>query len=329
MIVNALCAPFISKVRNLTKLTLSLVLLLALPLSAQAQSFTVLLDWFVNPDHAAFIVAKQRGLFEAAGLNIELVEPGDPSLPPKLAAAKKADLAVSYQPSLMVDLNNDLPLVRVGSLVNTPLNSLVVLKDGPIQTISDLKGKTVGFSVGGFEDAILGAMLEHHGLSLNDVSLVNVNFALSPSLYAGQVDAVIGAFRNFELNQMDLDQIPGRAFFPEQHGVPAYEELILVAHPDSADTEAMQTVLTVLNQVTADILANPDDAWRDFIAYNPADLDNALNARAWEDTLPKLSTDVRASDPIAWERFAEFMYSRGLINRVLPTDSYLWPHPND
>ena len=115
----------------------------------------------------------------------------------------------------MVDLNNSLPLMRVGTIVNSPLNSLVVLADSEIKSVKDLKGKTVGFSVGGFEDAVLGAMLETHGLALDDVRLVNVNFALSPSLYAGQVDAVIGAFRNFELNQMDIDGRPGRAFYPK------------------------------------------------------------------------------------------------------------------
>lgn len=299
-----------------------------IPTQAVAREFVVLLDWFVNPDHAAFIVAKQRGRFQEKGLKVELIEPGDPSMPPKLAAAKQADLAVSYQPSLMVDLNNDLPLVRVGSLVDSPLNSLVVLADGPIQSISDLKGKTVGYSVGGFEDAILGAMLEHHGLTLNDVSLVNVNFALSPSLYAGQVDAVIGAFRNFELNQMDLDQRPGRAFFPERHGVPTYEELVLVAHPDKAATQDMQDVLDILNTVTAEILEDPEAGWNDFIAYHPEDLDNPLNARAWRDTLPKLTRDVRASSPTAWTEFAEFMQRRGLISNVPPVSTYLWQHPD-
>lgn len=299
-----------------------------IPTQAVAREFVILLDWFVNPDHAALIVAKQRGLFKEKGLNVQLIEPGDPSMPPKLAAAKQADLAVSYQPSLMVDLNNELPLVRMGSLVDTPLNSLVVLADGPIQSISDLKGKTVGFSVGGFEDAILGAMLEHHGLTLEDVSLVNVNFALSPSLYTGQVDAVIGAFRNFELNQMDLDQRPGRAFFPERHGVPTYEELVLVAHPDKAAHPAMQDVLDILNTVTAEILEDPEAGWRDFVAYNPQDLDTPLNARAWRDTLPKLTRDVRATDSDAWIEFAEFMQRRGLISDVSPVSTYLWQHPD-
>ena len=62
-----------------------------------------------------------------------------------------------------------LPLTRIGTLISTPLNTVVVLADGPIKSIKDLKGRKVGFSVGGLEDALLGAMLEKAGLKLSDV----------------------------------------------------------------------------------------------------------------------------------------------------------------
>jgi putative hydroxymethylpyrimidine transport system substrate-binding protein len=305
-------------------LSLSLLIAASSVTKASPQEVTVLLDWFINPDHAPLIVAEQEGLFEKAGLEVTLVEPADPSLPPKLAAAKKADLAISYQPSLMVDLNNALPLMRVGTIVNSPLNSLVVLAESDIQSVKDLKGKTVGFSVGGFEDAVLGAMLETHGLTLNDVQLVNVNFALSPSLYSGQVDAVIGAFRNFELNQMDIDGRPGRAFYPEEHGVPAYEELIFVAHPDYAGTTKIERFLDVMDQATQLILDSPDAMYRSFVSYRPDDLDNELNRRAWRDTLPKFAQKTRQTNVDQWKRFGEFMTERGLIQNPPATESYLF-----
>jgi len=304
--------------------SLSLCVLVSSVSKASTEEITVLLDWFINPDHAPLIVAEQEGLFEKAGLKVTLVEPADPSLPPKLAAAKQADLAISYQPSLMVDLNNSLPLMRVGTIVNSPLNSLVVLADSDIRSINDLKGKTVGFSVGGFEDAVLGAMLETHGLTLSDVKLVNVNFALSPSLYARQVDAVIGAFRNFELNQMDIDGRPGRAFYPEEHGVPAYEELIFVAHPDYAGTAKIERFLDVMDQATQLIIDSPDAMYQSFTSYRPDDLDNELNRRAWRDTLPKLARSTRQTDADQWARFAQFMTDRGLIQNPPPTETYLF-----
>lgn len=193
--------------------------------SGQAsEKVTVLLDWFVNPDHAPLYVALEKGFFAKQGLEVEMIAPSNPNDPPKLVAAGKADIAVSYQHQHQMQVDQGLPLVRIATVVATPLNSLVVLQDGPIQSIADLKGKTIGYSVGGFETVLLKVMLEKEGLKLSDVKLVNVNFSLSPSLFSGQVDAVIGAFRNFELNQMDIEKRPGKAFFVEEHGIPAYDE---------------------------------------------------------------------------------------------------------
>lgn len=289
--------------------------------SARAEKLTVLLDWFVNPDHAAFIVAQERGMFEAAGLEVELVPPADPSAPPRLVAAGQADLAVSYQPQLHVQVEEGLDLVRIGTLAETPLNSLVMLEKSGIKTIADLKGKTVGFSVGGFEDAVLGAMLKTAGLSLDDVNLININFALSPSLITGRVDAVIGAFRNFELNQLDIEGEPGIAFYPEENGVPVYDELILVASEDRLDDPRFKTFLDVTEQATLFLTNHPQEAWELFIKAHP-DLDNELNRRAWTDTLPRLAKRPSALDTRRYERFAEFMLESGLITRIPPVEDY-------
>lgn len=289
--------------------------------SARAEKLTVLLDWFVNPDHAAFIVAQERGMFEAAGLEVELVPPADPSAPPRLVAAGQADLAVSYQPQLHVQVEEGLDLVRIGTLAETPLNSLVMLEKSGIKTIADLKGKTVGFSVGGFEDAVLGAMLKTAGLSLDDVNLININFALSPSLITGRVDAVIGAFRNFELNQLDIEGEPGIAFYPEENGVPVYDELILVASEERLDDPRFKTFLDVTEQATLFLTNHPQEAWELFIKAHP-DLDNELNRRAWTDTLPRLAKRPSALDTRRYERFAEFMLESGLITRIPPVEDY-------
>ena len=85
-----------------------------------ADKLTLMLDWFVNPDHAPLIVAKQKGFFKNAGLDVDLIAPADPNSPPKMVAAGKADLAVSYQPQLHVQVSQGLPLIRIGTLVSTP-----------------------------------------------------------------------------------------------------------------------------------------------------------------------------------------------------------------
>ncbi len=290
--------------------------------ASAAEKLTVLLDWFINPDHAALIIADELGYFGENGLEVEMIQPADPSLPPKLVAAGKAQIAVSYQPQLHVQVAQGLPLTRFGTLVSTPLNSLVVLDDGPIQAIADLKGRKVGFSVGGFEDALLGAMLQRHGLTLDDVELVNVNFSLSPSLITGQVDAVIGAYRNFELNQMDIEGHPGRAFYPEEHGVPPFDELILVTNNALRDAPQLSAFMSAIERATVYLINHPDEAWEIFRDSNADTLDNELNRRAWRDTLPRLALRPAALDSRRYLAFSEFMKAQSLIDEIAPLDSY-------
>lgn len=311
-----------TKITAMKKLLLILSMTLVSTSAFSAEKLTVLLDWFINPDHAALIVAEEIGYFKEADLDVKMIEPADPSLPPKMVAAGKADIAITYQPQLHVQVTQGLPLVRFGTLVSTPLNSLVVLKDGPIKSIADLAGKKVGFSVGGFEDALLKSMLETHGLKLDDIELVNVNFSLSPSLITGQVDAVIGAYRNFELNQMDIEGRPGTAFYPEEHGVPVFDELILVTNDSQRDNPALSQFMEAIQRATTYIINHPQEAWELFKNSSPDTLDNELNRRAWIDTLPRLALRPAAMDVQRYEKFAEFMKSQGLIDSTPAVDSY-------
>ncbi|MAG97993.1 MAG: ABC transporter substrate-binding protein [Alphaproteobacteria bacterium] len=299
-----------------------LLLLCTLSPSAQAaDKLVVMLDWFVNPDHGTLIVAQEKGYFRAAGLDVELIAPADPNDPPKLVAAGKADLAVSYQPQLMLQVAQGLPLRRIGTLVATPLNSLVVLADGPVKTIADLKGGKVGFSVGGFEDVLLKVMLERHGLKLSDVELINVNFSLSPALIAGHVDAVIGAFRNFELNQMDIVKRPGRAFYIEEEGVPVYDELILVAEAGRLDDPRLRRFLDALERGTQFLVNHPKESWKLFVKGRP-EINDELNRRAWRDTLARFALRPAALDHTRYARFAKFLEHHGMIPKAQPVEAY-------
>ena len=199
-------------------LTLSV---LALPAQAQDR-LSIMLDWFVNPNHAPIVLAQELGYFDAAGLEIEVITPSEPNAPPRMAAAGRVDLAISYQPQLHLSRHDDLPLRRVGTLIATPLTCLAVLADHPAQDFGDLAGGTIGFAVAGVQEVMLDAMLAHHGLAPDAVVRVNISWSISPALMARQVDGVIGAFRNFEMNQLQLEGTEGRCFYPEAEGVPGY-----------------------------------------------------------------------------------------------------------
>lgn len=305
------------RIRGLRALALAALLsATALP-AAAADRMTLILDWFVNPDHGPIILAQEKGFFAQQGLEVEIVAPADPSDPPKMVAAGQADIAVGYQPQLHLQVHEGLPLKRVGTLIATPLNCLLVRDDGPVRTLADLKGRKIGYSVAGVEEALLSAILAKSGLTLQDVEMVNVNWSLSPAVLAGQVDAVIGAYRNFELTQMELAGGKGRCFPVEEEGVPAYDELIFIANPDRTDMDHVRRFLAAVEAGAHYIANHPEEAWTTFSATAP-DLRDELNRRAWDDTRARFSQSPAALDAGRYARFEAFLRDHSLIDGLRP-----------
>ncbi|WP_249694256.1 ABC transporter substrate-binding protein [Stappia sp. WLB 29] len=297
-------------------LTFVLALLVALPAVA-ADKMTLLLDWYVNPDHGPIIIAKEKGFFADEGLDVEIVAPADPSAPPKLVAAGKAELAVSYQPQIHLQVAEGLPLKRVGTLIASPLNCLMVKDDGPVKTIADLKGRKVGYSVAGVEEAQMRAVLSRHGLTMDDIEMVNVNWSLAPSVMSGQVDAVIGAYRNVELHQMEIEGVKGRCFFIEEEGMPSYDELIYVANPELMDKAKIARFLAATERATQYIVNHPQESFEIYAGTAP-ELNDELNKRSWADTIRRFALRPAALDHGRYVRFEEFLKEHGLIETIRP-----------
>jgi putative hydroxymethylpyrimidine transport system substrate-binding protein len=293
---------------------------LALPAQA-ADKLTVILDWYVNPDHAPLVVAQEGGYFARHGLDVDLIVSPDASAPPKLVAAGQAEIAITYQSDLMLQVKEGLPVVRFGTLVNTPLNCLIALKDGPIKSLADLKGRTVGYSIASFEDAYLNAILGSVGLSVDDVTTVNLNFNLVPPLIAGQVDAILGGYRNVEFVQLELDGYPANAWFPEEHGVPAYDELIYVTRDALRDDPRLPRFLAAIQEATAFLDTHTDEALQMFIKSH-TDLDDELNRRSFAATLPLFARDPATLDVARYETFAAFLKEKGLLEEVPPLATF-------
>lgn len=297
-----------------------LVALLAQPALAD-DKVTLMLDWFVNPDHGPIVVAQEKGFFKEEGIDLEVIAPADPADPPKMVAAGKADLAVSYQPQLHLQVHEGLPLVRVGTLVATPLNCLMVNADGPIKTAADLKGKKIGYSVSGVENALVNAVLTHAGLTMDDVEMINVGWSLGPSLMTGQVDATIGGYRNFELTQMKIEGGEGRCLFVEEQGVPTYDELIFVANKDKLNREVTARFLQAVERGAQYIVNHPDESFALFSGTAP-DLKDELNTQAWKDTVPRFSQSPAALDQGRYAKFEQFLLDAKLIDSARPVADF-------
>lgn len=285
-----------------------------------AEKLTLMLDWYVNPDHAPIMVAEQIGAFKAEGLDVKIVPPSDPSLPPRLVAAKQADLAITYQPQLHFFADEGLPLVRVGTLINTPLNTVITL-DPKVKSPAELKGKTIGFSVSGIEQATLNTMLAHDGVSGKEVKLVNVNFQLTSALLTHKVDAVIGGYRNIEALEMKMQGANPVVFNVEDYGVPAYDELIIVANRDEVNDPRIKKFLAALKKGSDYLHAHPEESWKAFAAAHP-ELNTDFNHQAWVASLPLFARDPAKLDKTRYDAYEKFLFDNKLIKKITPVDSY-------
>src|SRR6476659_1777303 len=109
----------------------------------QTEPLSLTLDFYPNPDHAGIYMAQKLGYFEDAGLDLSIQTPSDPAAPIKLVAAGQTDLAISYEPEVLLAREQGLDVTAVGAVVDQPLTSMIWLGKSGIKSVAGLKGKTV------------------------------------------------------------------------------------------------------------------------------------------------------------------------------------------
>jgi len=295
---------------------------LCAPAIAQTTTkFTVILDWFVNPDHAPLFTAKYIGAFAAAGLDVDLIAPTDPDLPPRLLAAGKADAALSYQTQLYLLVDQGLPVRRTGTLINKPLSTLTALGGRGITKLTDLKGKKIGYSVAGVEEALISTMLHAAGLTLTDVTLINVNFNLVTSLMSHEVDAVIGTYRTYEDIQLAQSGLKPVIFLPEDYGVPPSDELILLSSTAGLSNPMLPKFLAALKKGANYLVDNVQPMLAKFTAENPT-LNDKLDIASWNALPGYFAQHPAHLDTARYIKYRDFMHRTGLIKSALPLGDY-------
>jgi len=300
--------------------TFSSISLAATP--AAPQKLTVMLDWFPNPDHAPLVIAQQLGYFKQQGLDVELIGPADPSDPPKLVAAGKVDIGITYEPEFMQQVDRGLPLITIGVLIDKPLNCLAALKDSKISNLKDLKGKRIGLSTSGLSGTMLRVLLKKQGLTDNDVELVNVHYNLTQALLSKKVDIVAGLMRNVEVPSLEMNHHKVETFFPEESGIPTYNELIFVTNIKNQNNDRNKRFLHAVRQAVAWLDAHPKDGWKLFIKRYP-EANNTVNHEAWFATLPYFAEEPAAINEAEWARFSKFMAENKLINKPQNVTNYV------
>jgi putative hydroxymethylpyrimidine transport system substrate-binding protein len=280
----------------------------------------VCLDFFVNPNHVPLVVAQELGFFADEGIDVVLRVPVDPSDPVKLAAVGTIDVALTPQINYLIARSEGLPLIAIGALIDRGLGGLLALGDGGIDSIDDLRGARIGYSLTPLEPILWRTMLDCAGIVEDEVQLIHVGYATMQSLLGGSVDAV-GAFRNFEPFVAELEG-GDPIFFPqEDYCIPETYELVFVVNTDLI-AERGDDLAAFLRGVARGIeatVSDPDTAFTTFLAAHP-DLDDELNRRSFDATLPLYADGARHDNPVIWAGMTDYLSENGLIAERLPLE---------
>jgi len=289
---------------------------------AHSQSLTLMLDWTPNADHVGLYQALADGDFAQAGLNVHVQVPTDPATPLELLAAGKVDIAISYEPELMLARDKNENLVGVAAIVQKPLTSIVSIGSKHIKTPAQLRGKSVGDAGIPYQSAYLSTILARAGVPASSVKQINVGDNLVPAMLSGRVDATIGAYWNYEAIQLAQANKHPNVIRMDQAGVPTYNELVLVVRESTITKQAdeIRRFVQALARGYEAVRSNPQAGINSLLRANPA-LDRKLQTASVEATLPAFfpsGSDANEpwgwQDQAQWNAYGDWMLSHHLIS---------------
>jgi len=298
----------------------SLLLLTVHPLCA-AQKVTVMLDWFPNIDHLPLYVAQQEGLFANEGIEVTILTPSSTTDALKLAASGNVDIAVSYEPQVIIGASAGLHIRVMGRLVEHPLSVLLFLKGKGIEKPADLEGKKIGYTVPGMMDVLMEAFAKINGIERYEP--INVGFSIVQSLVARKVDAIMGPYKNYETVELEEKGYQAGYFELNEWGIPDYDELVFITGERTAieKAAALKGFARAMDRAIARTRSDPAKSLASYFAAVP-DAPREMEAKAFEITRPLYAHNQRC-DKEKWQTFADFALRYGLIEKKVDVTAIL------
>lgn len=294
--------------------------------NTELEDFDLVLDWYPNAVHAFIYDAIEKGYFAEEGLNVNVLFPSNSNDAISLTAAGKADAGLYYQDDIIMAIaNEDVPVKIIGSVVQEPLDLIASLADKNITRPKDLEGKTLGYTGVVFGEAVIKAMMENDGASMDNVNLINVGFDLMSAMTTGNVDATFGCFINHEIPQLEKEGFEMNYFRPSDYGIPNYYSLVFVANKDSAekDNYKYQRFLRACSKGFYDMKTDPEGTLNILLSNQNEDnfpLDPDVEIQSINILLPMMEKEYApflSQDPNCYLENINWLYDNGLLNEKI------------
>jgi len=153
---------------------LSLVLLTSVATVQAADEVRLRLNWMYYGSHAGFAYGKDKGLYKAAGIDLDIRSGNGSSSAHRLVANKDSHFAYGSCAAMVNLAAKGAPIVSVGVIDATGTEAILVRPDSGVKTVQDLKGKKILTTANAGVNTFFPLVLQNNGMSVSDVNLTNV-----------------------------------------------------------------------------------------------------------------------------------------------------------
>jgi len=281
---------------------------------------TLMLDWVPNTNHTGFYVAQANGYYQDAGLNVNIIEPGE-VYAEQAVVGGQVDFGVSFQEQVtLARAQNDTPLVSIAAIIQHNTSGFAARPGVTNDSPADWEGLTYGAFGSPFEEPTLQSLMECAGGDYSQLNIVDVGFADPLALLdESRIDLawIFEGWQGFQAAQqgIDLTTVPMSDYFD---CIPDYYTPILVASEETIANrpEVVRAFLGATAQGYQYAIDHPDEAATILLDAVP-ELDEATvrASQAW------LSQQYAADAPqwgsqslSVWQDYGNWMIDQGIID---------------
>lgn len=298
--------------------------------SAATQKVTLVLDWTPNTNHSGFYLAQQKGYYRDAGLDVDIVEPGQAGGPDGLQqmAAGNAQFAVSVAESLLPARAEGVPAVSVAAIIEHNTSSLVAPTDRGITRPRDLAGKTYGGFGGQLEDALVKQLVSCDGGDPSTVKFVDVGNVDYRAGFDQKAFDFVWVFDGWDVIRIrDIDGAPlvTLPFADYPQCIPDWYTPLLATtesqikdHPD-----LVRAFVGATAKGFADAMEDPAAATDALMAAAP-ESDRDLVSRSATYLAPRYASSPETwghQDAAVWSTFATWLHDQQILEEPLDTSA--------
>lgn len=294
--------------------------------SSEQNKITIVLDWTPNTNHTGLFVAKEKGFFDEAGVDVEIVQPPEGSTT-ALIGSGKAEFGISFQDTLAKSFSSNapMPVTTVATILQHNTSGVISLASSNIKSPKDLVGKKYSTWDDPIELAILNKIVTDDGGDFEQITKVpfseniiaqlqdtSENGSDSGWIYyawdciAFKVKGIDTNFINFADYGKELDY-----YTP----VIIASDVYLKDNPDEA-----KKVLAAIKKGYEFAVENPKEA-ADMLLKNAPELDKDLVYASQEWISTKYIDDAKSFgyiDADRWNTFYKWLYDNKLIEKEIP-----------